>query len=231
MPTNEKESMTKNLIGLDAPVAAKKDSLLTIHGDTRNDPYFWMRLTDDQKNAENPDNQTQEVLDYLNAENDYTQKVMSHTSKFQEELYEEIVGRIKQTDESVPYFNNGYWYYTKYEEGQEYPIYCRKKGSLKADEEVMLNANSRAEGHDYYNASGLNVSPDNKILAFAEDVLSRRIYTYRFKNLETGEILDDKIENVQPGAAWAKDNQTFFYCTKHSHARNEKQSEPPFTHE
>ena len=214
MQMNEKESMKKNLIGLDTPVAAKKDSLLTIHGDTRNDPYFWMRLTDDQKNAENPDNQTQEVLDYLNAENDYTQKVMSHTSKFQEELYEEIVGRIKQTDESVPYFNNGYWYYTKYEEGQEYPIYCRKKGNLEADEEVMLNANSRAEGHDYYNASGLNVSPDNKILAFAEDVLSRRIYTYRFKNLETGEILDDKIENVQPGAAWAKDNQTFFYCTK-----------------
>ena len=214
MPTTDKESMTKNLEGLTPPVASKKDSLLTIHGHTRNDPYFWMRLTDDQKNAESPDAQTQEVLDYLTDENDYTEGVMAHTKGFQEKLYNEIVGRIKQTDESVPYFNNGYWYYTKYEEGKEYPIYCRKKGTLDAEEEIMLDANERAEGQDYYNASGLNVSPDNKILAFAEDYVSRRIYTYRFKNLETGEILSDEIENVQPGSAWAKDNSTFFYCTK-----------------
>ncbi|MEE9374392.1 MAG: S9 family peptidase [Saprospiraceae bacterium] len=213
MPTN-KDSMIKNLDGLTLPIAHKKDSLLTLHGDTRNDPYFWMRLTDDQKSAKNPDDQTQQVLNYLNDENDYTGKVMEHTTKFQEKIYNEIVGRIKQTDESVPYFNNGYWYYTKYEEGKEYPIYCRKKDILEADEEVILNANDRAKGHDYYNASGLNISPDNKILAFAEDVLSRRIYTYKFKNLETGEILIDEIENVQPGSAWAKDNATFFYCTK-----------------
>ena len=211
---NDKNSMTKNISGLTPPVAEKMDSVLTAHGDTRIDPYFWMRLSDDQKNAENPDEQTQKVIDYLNAENDFKDKVMSHTEGFQQKLYDEIVGRIKQTDESVPYFNRGYWYYLKYEEGKEYPIYCRKKGSLEATEEIMLDANERAQGHDYYNTSGLNVSPDNKILAFAEDTVSRRIYTYRFKNLETGEILSDEIENTNPGGAWAKDNATFFYTTK-----------------
>lgn len=209
----EKQSMTKNIVGLEVPIAEKKDSVLEIHDHKRVDPYFWMRLTDEQKNAENPDVQTQGVLDYLNAENHFTKTVMAHTDEFQEKLYDEIVGRIKQNDESVPYFKNGYWYYTRYEEGKEYPIYCRKKSSLEASEEVMLNANERAIGHDYYNASGLNVSPDNKILAFAEDIVSRRIYTYRFKNLETEEILADEITNAQPGCAWAEDNSTFFYTT------------------
>lgn len=198
----------------DAPVAAKADTILKEHGQTRLDPYFWMRLTDDQKRAEQPDDHTKEVLGYLNAENDYTQAVMSHTETLQGKLYDEIVGRIKQTDESVPYFSNGYWYYTRYEEGGEYPIYCRKKGDLDADEEIMINVNELAKDYDYYAAGGLNVSPDNKILAFAEDTLSRRIYTIRFKNLETGEYIDDQIENTTGGGAWANDNKTFFYTTK-----------------
>ncbi len=198
----------------DAPVAAKADTLLKEHGQTRLDPYFWMRLTDDQKRAEEPDEHTTQVLDYLNAENDYTKTVMSHTEELQDKLYEEIVGRIKQTDESVPYVSNGYWYYTRYEEGGEYPIYCRKKGSLDAEEEVLINVNELAEGYEYYAAGGLNVSPDNKILAFAEDTLSRRIYTIRFKNLETGEMIDDQIANTTGGGAWANDNKTFFYTSK-----------------
>ncbi|WP_425391141.1 S9 family peptidase [Ekhidna sp.] len=198
----------------DAPVAAKADTILKEHGQTRVDPYFWMRLTDDQKRASEPDEHTEQVLAYLNAENDYTQKVMSHTEDLQQKLYDEIVGRIKQTDESVPYLSNGYWYYTRYEEGGEYPIYCRKKGSLEAEEEVLLNVNEMAEGYGYYAAGGLNVSPDNKILAFAEDTLSRRIYTIRFKNLETGEFIDDQIENTTGGGAWANDNKTFFYTAK-----------------
>ncbi|MEQ6166095.1 MULTISPECIES: S9 family peptidase [unclassified Ekhidna] len=198
----------------DAPVAAKADTILKEHGQTRVDPYFWMRLTDEQKRAENPDEHTKQVLDYLNAENDYTKKVMSHTEDLQQKLYDEIVGRIKQTDESVPYLSNGYWYYTRYEEGGEYPIYCRKNGSLEAEEEILLNVNEMAEGYGYYAAGGLNVSPDNKILAFAEDTLSRRIYTIRFKNLETGEFLDDRIENTTGGGAWANDNKTFFYTAK-----------------
>lgn len=198
----------------DAPVAAKADTILKEHGQSRVDPYFWMRLTDEQKRAETPDEHTKQVLAYLHAENDYTQKVMSHTEDLQQKLYDEIVGRIKQTDESVPYLSNGYWYYTRYEEGGEYPIYCRKKGSLDADEEVLLNVNEMAKGYGYYAAGGLNVSPDNKILAFAEDTLSRRIYTIRFKNLETGELLDDRIENTTGGGAWANDNKTFFYTAK-----------------
>ena len=198
----------------DAPVAAKADTLLKEHGQTRVDPYFWMRLTDEQKRAENPDDHTQKVLNYLNEENDYTKTVMSHTEDLQQKLYDEIVGRIKQTDESVPYFTNGYWYYTRYEEGGEYPIYCRKNGTPEADEEILLNVNELADGYDYYAAGGLNVSPDNKILAFAEDTLSRRIYTIRFKNLETGEMIEDQIANSTGGGAWANDNKTFFYTSK-----------------
>ncbi len=198
----------------DAPIANKADTVLHEHGKTRVDPYFWMRLSDDQKNADLPDAHTQKVLDYLNAENEYTDKVLGHTEQFQNALYEEIVGRIKETDESVPYLDNGYWYYRRYEEGQEYPIYCRKEGSLEAPEEILLNVNEMAEGHGYYAASALSVSPNNKILAYAEDTLSRRIYTIRFKNLETGEYLDDKIVNSTGSATWANDNKTIFYTTK-----------------
>ena len=212
--TESKESMTKKIAGLEEPKAMKIDSVLTIHGDTRIDPYFWMRLTDDQKTAETPDDQTQNVLNYLNAENDYTTKVMAHTKDTQQQLFDEIVGRIKQTDESVPYFDNGYWYYTRYTEGKEYPIYCRKPGTLTNAEEIILDCNERAAGHAYYNASGLTVSADNKMMAFAEDTVSRRVYTYKFKNLVTGEILDDQIVNTEPGGAWANDNKTFFYTTK-----------------
>ncbi|MEM7298871.1 MAG: oligopeptidase B, partial [Bacteroidota bacterium] len=194
----------------DAPVAAKADTVLKEHGQTRVDPYFWMRLSDEQKRAENPDDHTQQVVDYLNAENDYTKTVMSHTEDFQQSLYDEIVGRIKQTDESVPYLSNGYWYYTRYEEGGEYPIYCRKEGSLDASEEILMNVNEQAVGYGYYAAFPAGISPDNKILAFAEDTLSRRIYTIKFKNLETGEVYDDVIENTTGGGAWANDNKTFF---------------------
>ncbi|MEX2604926.1 MAG: hypothetical protein WD361_12010, partial [Gracilimonas sp.] len=207
-------TIQKNAASLAAPTADKQDSILTIHGDTRIDPYFWMRLTDEQKIAAVPDTQTQKVLDYLNSENEYTDLVMKDTEKLQEKLYEEIVGRIKETDESLPYFKNGYWYYTRYEEGNEYPIHCRKKESLENEEEILLNVNELAEGHDYYSATGLQISPDNKILAFGEDTLSRRVYHIRFKNLETGEFLADKLDNTTGGGAWANDNQTYFYTTK-----------------
>lgn len=199
----------------DAPIANKADTVLKEHGQTRIDPYFWMRLTDEQKNAETPDTHTQEVFDYLTAENDYRAQVMAHTDDLQTRLYDEIVGRIKQTDESVPYFSNEYWYYTRYEEGGEYPIYCRKKGSLEAEEEILMNVNEMAESYSYYAAFPAGITQDNKMLAIAEDTLSRRIYTIRFKNLETGEFLEDRIENASGGGAWANDNETFFYGTKH----------------
>ena len=198
----------------EAPDAPQKDSVLSIHGDTRVDPYFWMRLTDEQKLAENPDAQTRQVLQYLEDENAYTKTIMRDTEELQEQLYDEIVGRISQEDSSVPYLENEYWYYTRYEEGQEYPIYARKKETLEAAEEVLLNVNEMAEGYEYYNARGLQVSPDNKLLAFAEDTLSRRIYTIRFKNLETGEMLPDQLPNTQGDGAWANDNESYFYTTK-----------------
>ncbi|SDK84950.1 oligopeptidase B [Salinimicrobium catena] len=198
----------------EAPDAMQKDSILTIHGDSRTDPYFWMRLSDEQKMAEDPDAQTQKVLEYLKAENAYTKTVMKDTDSLQKELFEEIVGRIKKTDESVPYFKNGYWYYTRYEKGGEYPIYARKKGSMEAEEEILLNVNEMAEGHDYFSVTGLEVSPNNNLLAFGVDTLSRRIYHIKFKNLETGEILNDVLENTTGGGAWANDNETYFYTTK-----------------
>ena len=196
------------------PIAQKKDSILVNHGDSRKDPYFWMRLSDEQKTASNPDKQTQQVLNYLKAENEYTGNQLKHTENLQERLYQEMIGRLKQDDESVPYFKNGYWYYSRYEEGLEYPIYCRKKASLTAAEEVILNVNIEGKSYDYYNVTALTVSPDNKILAFNEDTLSRRIYTVRFKNLETGEFLPDRLENADGDGAWANDNKTFFYTTK-----------------
>lgn len=200
--------------GLQPPIAIKKDSTLTTHGDIRIDPYFWMRLTDDQKTSKSPDQQTQQVLDYLNDENSFTETILKDTEPLQEKLYKEIVGRIKQTDESVPFFKNGYWYYTRYEEGKEYPIYCRKKETLQAEEQVMLNGNELAVDHSYYKIASWEVSPDNKVIAFNEDTLSRRIYNVRFKNLETGEFLEDILPNSNGDAAWANDSKTIFYTTK-----------------
>ena len=199
---------------LEPPVAEKIPHILSAHGYDRLDNYYWMRLTDKQKLAKQPDEQTQKVLENLKAENAYKDNVLKHTEKFQDDLFNEIVGRIKKDDESVPYIDNGYWYYTRYEEGKEYPIHCRKKGSMDAEEEIMVNVNEWAEGHDYFSLAGLSVSPNNKYLAFSVDTLSRRIYTIKVKDLETGEILTDEIKGTSGSAAWAMDSKTFFYTVK-----------------
>ena len=193
----------KNRNEMEPPIAQKQPEELTIHGDTRIDNYYWLRDREDSA-----------VIAYLEAENAYREAVMEHTEELQSKLYDEIVGRIKQTDMSVPYRLNGYYYYTRYEEGQEYPIYCRKKGSLEAEEEILLNVNEMAEGYSYYQVAGLSVSPDNKMLSFGVDTLSRRIYTIHFKNLETGQILEDKLNETSGSAAWANDNKTVFYTVK-----------------
>ncbi|MFD2514435.1 S9 family peptidase [Pontibacter locisalis] len=193
------------------PVAKKAPKELTTHGETRVDNYYWLNQREDP-----------EVIAYLNAENDYTKKVMSNTEDLQKELYQEIVGRIKQKDESVPFKDDGYWYHTRYEEGKEYPIYARKKGTLSAPEEVMVNANERAEGLNYYSAAGMNVSPNNKLLAFGEDTVSRRKYTIRFKDLSTGEMLKDRIPNTTGAAVWANDNKTVYYTVKDPALRSYK---------
>ncbi len=185
------------------PRAPKHPKELIAHGDSRIDNYYWLN------DRENP-----EVIRYLEEENRYTAARLAHTGELQEKLYQEIVGRIKQEDQSVPYFENGYFYLTRYEEGQEYPIYSRKKGDLEAPEEVMLNVNELADGYGYYQVGGREVSPDNRLLAYGEDTVSRRIYAIRFKNLETGEMLDDIIPHTTGSVAWAGDNRTVFYTLR-----------------
>lgn len=200
------------------PIADKKPHRILVHGQDRVDNYHWIRLTDKQKLAKNnegwPDKQTMEVVSYINKENDYTRNKLKHTEKLQKKLYNEIVGRIKKDDTSIPYFDNGYWYYTKYEKGYEYPIYCRKKESLENEEEILMDVNQWAKGHDYFSLRNLSVSPNNKLLAFSVDTLSRRIYTIKIKNLETGKLLNDEIHGTEGSAAWANDNSTFFYTLK-----------------
>ena len=205
------------------PVAEKQPTKLEKHGDVRVDNYFWMRLSDAQKNAETKDEQTKKVVNYLESENDYYDKVTDYTKKFQEDLFEEMKGRIKEDDSSVPYKDNGYFYITRYETGKQYPIYSRKKENLEAEEKILFNVNDLAEGHDYFQLGGLNISPDNKMAVFATDTVSRRQYILKVKNLETGEIYEDKIENTTGGSVWANDNKTIFYTKKNPETlRSEK---------
>ncbi len=204
------------------PIAEKSPKLLTKHNDTRIDNYYWMKLSDEQKNQKPHDEQTKKVLNYLNAENDYRVKMMDHLEGFQEKLFEEIKGRIKQDDSSVPYKSNGYFYITRYEKGKEYPLYSRKKGNLEASEEIILNVNKLAEPYDYYNISSKSVSTDNTILAYGEDTVSRRQYTLKFKNLVSGEMLKDQIKNTTGSTIWANDNKTIFYTRKDEALRSFK---------
>ena len=203
--------MNKDVKTPKAEIQAKS---LTIHNSTRIDNYFWMRLTDEQKTAKNKDNQTQKVEAYLNAENEYFDKVTASTNNFQKELFEEMKGRIKEDDTSVPYFRNNYFYITRFEKGSQYPIYSRKKESLEVDEEILFDVNQEALEHEYFQLGALNVSPDNKLVAFATDTVSRRQYTIQIKNLETGKLLTDKIENTTGGSVWSNDNKTLFYTKK-----------------
>ncbi|GAA3976013.1 oligopeptidase B [Pedobacter ginsengiterrae] len=191
-----------------APIAEIIPHNRIIHGDTVADNYYWM--IDYFKKG--PD--STKVVDYLKAENSYLDTMMKSTDAFQSDLFKEMKGRIKEKDESVPVLKNGYFYYTKTEDGKQYFKYCRKKGSLTAPEEVLLDVDEMAKGHAYYSASGFSISPDNKLLAFGVDKVSRRQYTINIKNLETGEIYKDAITNTQGAVAWANDNKTFFYTSK-----------------
>lgn len=185
------------------PKAKILPKIIEKHGHARTDNYYWLN------ERENP-----EVIAYLNAENDYYQKSTAHTKDFQNSLFEEMKARIKEDDESVPYFYNGYYYITRFEKGKDYPIHSRKKGSLEAPEEIMFDCNEMAKGHAYFNLAGLSVSEDNVWVSFGVDTVSRRQYTIQIKNLQTGEILPVKIENTTGGATWASDNQTLFYSRK-----------------
>ncbi len=191
--------------GIAAPIAEIKPYNRIIHGDTVTDNYYWM--IDYFKKG--PD--STKVVDYLKAENTYLDTMMSGTKNFQQHLFQEMKGRIKEKDESVPVFKNGYFYYTRNEEGKQYYKYCRKKGSLEAKEEILLDVDAMAEGHAYFAASGFSISEDNKLLAYGTDTVSRRQYIIHIKNLETGEIYKDAIHHTSGTAVWANDNKTIFY--------------------
>jgi oligopeptidase B len=199
-PAPPQNNLLMDVNAMPLPQATQKNHIHSIHGDDRPDPYFWLR------ERENP-----EVIAYLNAENAYREAVMAPLKSFENALYEEIIGRIKQDDVSVPYFDNGYWYITKMEEGKEYPAYVRRKGAMENPEEILLDVNQMAKDYAYYQVGSRQISPDNQWLAFAEDTLSRRIYTIRFKNLVSGEIISTTIPGTSGNIVWANDNKTVFY--------------------
>ena len=185
------------------PVAKKKPYKLEKFDQVRIDNYYWLNERD------NP-----EVLDYLNQENEYYQNSTEQTKVFQEKLFEEMKGRIKEDDSSVPYFYNGYWYITRYETGKDYPIYTRKKGTMDSEEEILFDCNQMAQGYQYFSLGSFSVSDDNKWAVFGVDTISRRQYVLQIKNLETGEILPEKIHNTDGEGVWAADNKTIFYTKK-----------------
>jgi oligopeptidase B len=186
---------------MNPPIAKAIPQKLEKHGHVRIDNYYWLR------DRENPD-----VIDYLKAENAYKDEKLAHTKELQETLFEEMKGRIKKDDSSVPYQVDDYFYYTRYEKGKEYPIHCRKKDSLENAEEILIDVNIIAEGKDYCSVSGgANVSPDHRYLLYGTDFVSRRIYTLYIKDLTTGELLSDIIPDVTGNAVWAADNRTIFY--------------------
>ena len=185
------------------PIAEQKPYEHSIHDDVRPDPFFWL------KERENP-----EVIAYVERENDYYQQSTKSLVPLQDDLFEEMKARIKEEDNSVPYFYNGYWYITRFEEGQDYPIYTRKKKSISASEEILFDCNEMAKGHDYFRLVGINISPDNTKAVFGIDTVSRRQYNLKVKDLVSGEIHDTSIENTTGSSVWANDNTYFFFTKK-----------------
>ena len=193
---------------MNAPKAKKIEKILEIHGDQRIDNYFWMN------ERENP-----EVTQYLEEENAYCDFVMKDTENFQQELFDEMKSRYKEDDQSLPYYFNEYWYIVRFEIGKEYPIFSRKFQTLEQEEEILLDVNILAEGQKFFEVGSVAVSPNNKLMTFSTDNMGRRIYNIQFKNLETGEILQDQIANTTGKAVWANDNEHIFYIRKDKNLR------------
>ena len=201
MKTDNKNNNTDLLTKM--PTVAKKPKVMKIHGDVRTDNYYWLN------EKENP-----EVISYLNAENDYYNKITAHTNQFQEDLFQEMKSRIKEDDSSVPYKSNGYFYITKYVKGGQYPIYYRREIENNGKEKVLFNVNEMAEGYDFFTLNSFSVSPDNKLVTYGVDTVSRRQYDIRIKNIETGKVYPEIIKNTTGSATWATDNKTIFYTHK-----------------
>jgi oligopeptidase B len=187
------------------PIAARKPHRVPSPNGARDDSYYWLR--DDTRKSE-------EVLNYLNDENAYTNSFLAPTQALQDELYEELVGRIKQDDASAPVLRRRWWYYTRYETGREYPIYARRRRTMSAPEHVMLDGNALAVGKSFYQIGAWSVSPNGRMLAYAEDDVGRRQYKLRVKDLETGRVLADTVANIEPNLVWANDNKTLLYVEK-----------------
>jgi oligopeptidase B len=199
------QTLFGNYQSIPVPKAAKQKHLMEQHGDVRDDEYYWLQTRDSSA-----------VLNYLNEENAYFNKVMKPTEQLQEKLYKEMLGRIKQDDNSVPYLKNGYYYYVRYETGKQYPVFCRKKGNEMAAEEILVDANAVARGHAYCVVSGINVSPDNHYLVYSVDTSGRYLFHIFIRDLETGKLLSDNFPSAFGNSVWANDSKTVFYDTKDS---------------
>jgi oligopeptidase B len=190
---------------MNPPVAAPRPhDVVSPHG-TRNDPYYWLR-DDDRKDPA--------VLAYLHGENDYTDSVLAPAKGLEEQLFGELRARIKEDDSSVPVFDEGYWYFVRYEIGKQYPIYARTVGTIDGPEEILLDGNVLAKGHDFYKIGSYDVSRDGKRIAWAEDTVGRNQFVLRIKELATGEVLPDTATNISGSLAWANDHKTLFYGGK-----------------
>lgn len=196
----KQESKEKNMSNTLPPKAKKIERLDTVNGVILKDDYYWLR-----------EKESEEVLDYLKAENKYTDAMTEHLKPLQDELYKEMIGRINEDDASVPVKDDEYYYYSRMEKGKNYAINCRKKGSLDAKEEIILDENILAEGKEYFSVGALEMSPDHKLMAYAIDVNGSEEYDIYIKNLETGEMLTDEIENTAGNIVWANNNTTFYY--------------------
>ncbi|TMB46302.1 MAG: oligopeptidase B, partial [Chloroflexi bacterium] len=182
------------------PVAPERPHALEAHGDRRVDPYYWLR-----------DRQNPEVVAYLEAENAYADAVMAPAAELQERLYRDIVGRVQETDTSAPIFFRDWWNYTRTVEGLDYEIYCRRRGSMDAPEQVILDGNELAKGHEYFDLGYVERSPDENLLAYAADYSGSELHELRFRDLTTGQDLEDVVHGVYYGSAWTADSKTFFY--------------------
>lgn len=194
---------------MNQPLVKRIPHEMTIHGHTRVDDYYWLNQRDNQ-----------DVIDYLKAENAYADAMMQHIGPLRKSLYDEIVGRIKQEDMSVPVMKNGYYYYVRYEEGKEYPLYCRRKDNMDNEEEVLIDGNAMSEGHAFFDIGSYVISPDNKLIAYSIDTVSRRQYHIFIKEIATGKIFEEDIADTSGNMVWANDNRTLFYSVKDESLRS-----------
>ncbi len=205
-----------------APIAEKRPTTYSLHGLQRTDDYAWLKDPNWQKIMLDTDQLLGEIKNYLEAENDYVDAVLNDTSKFQKKLVKELRSRIKEDDSSAPEKDGTFFYYIRYEENQQYPIYCRHPEDLPNNEEILLNGNTTAEKFSYFDIGDTAHSPNHQYFAYTVDIKGSEFYTLAIKNLSTGKLLADAINNIQSDFVWAEDNRTLFYTTLDENHRPDK---------